>query len=103
MRKVARVASIIVNICEKYNLNEEDLPASLLATMGSLQRGLDKIERVLKDCSKKKGIGLLLLRKNLLTKIRQCDWELSNVLQAFQVRAISFSCQLCEISPGRLS
>ncbi|KAN0132297.1 hypothetical protein V8E53_009897 [Lactarius tabidus] len=84
MRKVARVASIIVNICGKYNLKEEDLPAGLLATMGSLRRELDKIERVLKHCSKKQGIGRLLLRKDLLTKIKQCDGELSNVLQAFQ-------------------
>jgi hypothetical protein len=84
MRKVARVANIVVNICGKHNLNEEDLPASLLAIMGSLQRELDKIERVLKKCSRKKGLGRLFLRRNLLTRIRQCDGELSNVLQAFQ-------------------
>ncbi|KAH9051392.1 hypothetical protein EDB83DRAFT_1309398 [Lactarius deliciosus] len=87
MRKLARVASIIVNVgemCRKHNLKEEDLPGSLLAIMGSLQRELDEIERVLKECSKNKGIKGFLLRKDLLTKIKRCDGELSNVLQAFQ-------------------
>ncbi|KAI9439181.1 hypothetical protein H4582DRAFT_121826 [Lactarius indigo] len=87
MHKLARVASIIVNVgkkCEKHNLKEEDLPPSLLAILDFLQRELDEIERVLKECSKKKGIKGLFLRKDLLTKIKQCDGELSNVLQAFQ-------------------
>ncbi|KAH9051109.1 hypothetical protein EDB83DRAFT_1322074 [Lactarius deliciosus] len=87
MRKLARVASIIVDVgkmCRKHNLKEEDLPGSLLAIMGSLQRELDEIERVLKECSKNKGIKGFLLRKDLLTKIKRCDGELSNVLQAFQ-------------------
>jgi len=38
MRKLARVGSVIVNMCGRYDLNEEDLPASLLAILGSLQR-----------------------------------------------------------------
>ncbi|KAH9051387.1 hypothetical protein EDB83DRAFT_1309191 [Lactarius deliciosus] len=74
IRKLARVANIIVNVgekCEKYNLKEENHPPSLLAILDSLQR--------------QKGIKRLFLRKDLLTKIKQCDSELSNVLQAFQV------------------
>lgn len=41
MRKLAIIASIVINVskmCEKYNLNEEGLPTSLLALLGSLQR-----------------------------------------------------------------
>ncbi|KAI9439180.1 hypothetical protein H4582DRAFT_121855 [Lactarius indigo] len=90
MRKLARVASIVVNVgelCRKHNLKEEDLPASLLGILSTLQRELDEIEHVLKECSKNKGIKGFLLRKDLLTKIKQCDGELSNVLQAFQVGA----------------
>jgi len=82
-----RIARIIVNVgklCENNNLSEEDLPASLRAILSSLQRELDRIERVLKKCSRRKGIKGILLRKNLLTKIKQCDVELSTVLQAFQ-------------------
>ena len=45
---------------------------------------------MLKKCSKRKGIKGFLLRKDLLTKIKQCDVELSNVLQAFHVSALSF-------------
>lgn len=40
MRKLSRVANVIVNIgeiCEKHNLYEEDLPSSLLTILGSLQ------------------------------------------------------------------
>ena len=40
---------------------------------------------MLKECSKRKGIKGFFLRKELLTKIMQCDVELSNVLQVFQV------------------
>jgi hypothetical protein len=43
---------------------------------------------VLKKCSRRKGIKGFILRKDLLTKIKQCDVELSNVLQAFQVRVL---------------
>ena len=31
MHKLARIARIIVNLCEKYNMSEADLPASLWA------------------------------------------------------------------------
>ncbi|KAH8986552.1 hypothetical protein EDB86DRAFT_2245703 [Lactarius hatsudake] len=86
MGKLARIAGIIVDVCEKYNLSEEELPTTLRNILSSLQRTreLDRIGRVLKQCSKRKGIKGMLLRKDLLTNIRQCDVELSNVLQAFQ-------------------
>jgi hypothetical protein len=41
IRKLARIASIIINVgemCGKHNLTEGDIPASLLAILGSLQR-----------------------------------------------------------------
>ncbi|KAH9012779.1 hypothetical protein EDB85DRAFT_2158712 [Lactarius pseudohatsudake] len=59
MHKPSRVASIIVNVSKmygKHNLNEEDLPPSLLAILGSLRiPELEKIERVLEECPKKKA------------------------------------------------
>ncbi|KAN0136977.1 hypothetical protein V8E53_005212 [Lactarius tabidus] len=91
MGKLARIARIIVNVgelCENHNLSEEDLPASLRAILRSLQRELDRIERVLKKCSKRNGLKGFLLRKDLLTKIKKCDVELSNVLQAFQAELL---------------
>ncbi|KAI9440582.1 hypothetical protein H4582DRAFT_1477861 [Lactarius indigo] len=88
MYKLARIARIIINVCEKYNLSEEELPATLRDILGSLQRELDRISRVLRKCSKRNGLKGVLLRKDLLTKIKQCDVEISNVLQAFQVRFI---------------
>ena len=38
MHKLARIAGIVVNLCEKYNLSEEDLPASLRAILESLRK-----------------------------------------------------------------
>ncbi|KAI9431576.1 hypothetical protein H4582DRAFT_1236896 [Lactarius indigo] len=87
MYKLARIARITIGVCEKYN-SSEDLPASLRAILSSLQRELDRVSYVLKQCSKRKGIKSILLRKDLLMKIKQCDVELSNALQAFQVRAL---------------
>ncbi|KAH9030789.1 hypothetical protein EDB85DRAFT_2146521 [Lactarius pseudohatsudake] len=86
MGKLARIAGIIINVCDKYNLSSEELPTTLRNILGSLQRTreLDRIEHVLKKCSKRKGIKRILLRMDLLTKIKQSDVELSNVLQAFQ-------------------
>ena len=54
---------------------------------------------MLKKCSKRKGIKGFLLRKDLLTKIKQCDAELSNVLQAFHVSALF----LLVVSPNTLN
>ncbi|KAN0130963.1 hypothetical protein V8E53_011341 [Lactarius tabidus] len=90
MHKLTRIAKIVVNLCEKHNLSEEDLPVSLWDILDSLQRTreLDRIDQVLKKCSKGKGIKGLLLRKDLLTKIKHCDVELSNVLQAFQAELL---------------
>ena len=38
IHKVARIAKIIVDLCEKYNLSEEDLPASWRSILYSLQK-----------------------------------------------------------------
>ena len=36
IHKLARIAKIIVDMCEKYKLSEEDLPASLRDILDSL-------------------------------------------------------------------
>ena len=41
MRKLARIASVVVNVgksCERYNLNEGEIPDGLRTILGSLQR-----------------------------------------------------------------
>jgi hypothetical protein len=38
IQKLARIAKIVVNLCEKYNLSEEDLPTTLRDILDSLQR-----------------------------------------------------------------
>ncbi|KAH9019160.1 hypothetical protein EDB84DRAFT_625980 [Lactarius hengduanensis] len=50
MHKLARIARIIVNVgklCERHNLTEEDLPESLRAILGSLQRFVSMVTIVL--------------------------------------------------------
>ena len=49
MHKLARIARIIVDLCEKYDLSEEDLPASLRAILDSLQRFVSSVTMVLPD------------------------------------------------------
>ena len=43
MHKLARIAKIVVDLCEKYNLNEGDLPASLRSILDSLQRFVSSV------------------------------------------------------------
>ena len=46
----------------------------------------------MKKCAKANGVKGFLLRNDLLTKIKQCDGELSNVLEAVLVRSLFFLC-----------
>jgi len=85
MRKLTRIANVVVKVgksCEEHNLKEQDLPDGLRTILGSLQRELSGVEHVLKKCATANSVKGFLLRKNLLTKIKQCDGELSNVLEA---------------------
>ena len=49
MHKLARIAKIIVDLCKKYNLNEDDLPDSLRNILDSLQRCVPSVTIVLPD------------------------------------------------------
>ena len=60
MLKLARIAKIVVDLCEKYNLSEEDLPTSLRSILDSLQRYVSLMIIVLPDphiLTKDQGIG----------------------------------------------
>ena len=49
MQKLARIARIVVDLCEKYDLTEEDLPTSLRSILDSLQRFVSSVTIVLPD------------------------------------------------------
>ncbi len=52
MHKLARIARVIVDVgelCENHNLSEEDLPASLRAILGSLQKFVSSVTIVHPD------------------------------------------------------
>ena len=60
MLKLARIAKIVIDLCEKYNLSEEDLPTSLRSILDSLQRYVSLMIIVLSDphiLTKDQGIG----------------------------------------------
>ncbi|KAI0294611.1 P-loop containing nucleoside triphosphate hydrolase protein [Multifurca ochricompacta] len=94
MQKLIRVAGLVINVgesCETHNLNEGDLPARLGAILKSLQRmksELDGIKDVLGECAKTKGVRSLLLRKDLLGKVKKYDARLANVLEVFQAELL---------------
>ena len=50
MRKLARVARVILNVCElceMHNLSEEELPASLRTVLSSLQRFVSSVTSII--------------------------------------------------------
>jgi hypothetical protein len=104
MEKLAKVGSVVVNVgnmCRNHGLKVEELPSDLLAIFGSFQRcffpllnkswsnskssDLDGIDDALKECADVKGIKMLLLRNDLLKKVKQYDSKLSMILQVYQV------------------
>ncbi|KAI0294129.1 hypothetical protein B0F90DRAFT_1670590 [Multifurca ochricompacta] len=88
MRKLGRVASLVVNVgesCQKYNLEEKDLPPGLRSILQSIQSELRGIESALRRNTEVGRVEKVLLRKDLLRKVKQYDGELSNILQTFQV------------------
>ena len=113
MEKVAGVSSIVVDIgelCRTHNLREEDLPTSLRIILETLRRSvsqrfhlfffsivlfetsdLHKIESTLRECRKIRGIRRVLLRVDMLRKIKQYDSKLSHILETVQVSSESIT------------
>ncbi|KAI0293368.1 hypothetical protein B0F90DRAFT_1822137 [Multifurca ochricompacta] len=91
MQKLIRVAGLLVHVgrsCETHKLKEGDLPAGLRDILKSLQSELDGIKHVLGECAKTKGARSLLLRKDILGKIKQYDATLLNVVEVFQAELL---------------
>ncbi|KAI0291649.1 hypothetical protein B0F90DRAFT_1823673 [Multifurca ochricompacta] len=89
MQKLANVGSVVVDVgemCRMHDLKEDELPPTLRATLLSLQTDLDGIISALQECAEVKGIKKVLLRTDMLRKVKQYDGKLSNVLQVFQAR-----------------
>lgn len=60
MRKLARVASIVVNVgelCERHNLNEEDLPLVLRAILCSHLRFVPSLTMAFRRLMRDQGVG----------------------------------------------
>jgi len=103
MEKLSDTASIVVDIggaCRTHNVREEDLPDGLCSILESLRTyvlrhdtrrdltersELHDVERALKECVEIKGVRKLLLRKEILGRIKRHDVKLSAILRKFQV------------------
>jgi hypothetical protein len=105
MEKLADIASIVIDVgesCQAHSLVEEDLPDGVRKILKSLHRyvrhmhshvslsdmetsDLGGIEGALKQCAETKSVKRVLLRADMLQRVRKYDTKLSNVLQSFQV------------------
>ena len=114
MEKLTGIASIVIDVgeaCRTRGLVEKDLPDSLRAIMKSLLRyvrptllrphslmsntsDLGGIEGAMKLCAETSMIKRVLLRADMLQKVRKYDAKLSNILQTFHVRFYMFSLRL---------
>jgi hypothetical protein len=107
MEKLASIANIVIDVgeaCRMRGLVEEDLPDGLRVILTCLHRyvrptllmshcltsnkksDLDGIEGAMKLCAETSTIKRVLLRADMLQKVRKYDSKLSNVLQTFHVR-----------------
>ncbi|KAH9990498.1 hypothetical protein BJV77DRAFT_963347 [Russula vinacea] len=91
LEQVADIVDTVGTLCEKHNLEEKDLPLACMGSFSPLRRMLYILN--IPNCGsfalkQSKEIGSfkqVLLRKDLLLKVKQYDGMLSNVLQRFQV------------------
>jgi len=102
MEKVEQVAGLVTNIgvlCNKYKLKEKDIPPGLRTIFGCLEIELDGIGRALAQNRRVGGIKKMLLRKELLRKVKQYDGRLSTVLQTFQA-ALAVDSRFAQLAEG---
>ncbi|KAI0247894.1 hypothetical protein BJV78DRAFT_1241576 [Lactifluus subvellereus] len=89
MDKLDSVSSIVVDVgesCRTHGLRKEDLPIGLREILETLRSDLHEIENTLRECIKIRGIRRILLRTDMLRKIKQYDSKLSHILQTFQMK-----------------
>ncbi|KAI0289658.1 hypothetical protein BC826DRAFT_598505 [Russula brevipes] len=102
MEKVEKVAGLVTYIgasCERYELEEKDLPPGLGAIFECLETELDGIGRALAQNRQVGGIKKIILRKELLRKVKQYDGRLSTVLQTFQA-ALAVDLRFAQLAEG---
>ncbi|KAI0286492.1 hypothetical protein BC826DRAFT_80615 [Russula brevipes] len=102
MEKVEQVSDLVTYIgalCEKYKLEEKDIPADLRTIFGRLEIQLDGIGRALVQNMQVGRIEKMLLRKELLRKVKQYDGRLSTVLQTFQA-ALAVDVRFAQLAEG---
>ncbi|KAN0127679.1 hypothetical protein V8E53_014519, partial [Lactarius tabidus] len=91
MEKLADIAGIVIDVgesCQAHSLVEEDLPDGVRKVLRSLHSDLGGIEGALKQCAETKSIKVVLLRADMLQRVRKYDAKLSNVLQSFQAKLL---------------
>ncbi|KAH9047097.1 hypothetical protein EDB84DRAFT_1557898 [Lactarius hengduanensis] len=87
-QRLLEVANIVISVgksCETHGLGEEDL-AHLETALQPLQKSLEAIGRMLRECAEYGVIKKVLQRADIQTKVKQCDAMLSHALNVFQAK-----------------
>ena len=104
MEKLADIAGIVIDVgqsCQAHGLVEQDLPDGIRNILKSLHRyvhmhiarfrymtrisDLGGIEGALKQCTETRSMRAVLMRSDMLQRVRKYDAKLSSALQSFQV------------------
>ncbi|KAI0289026.1 hypothetical protein B0F90DRAFT_1826865 [Multifurca ochricompacta] len=104
MQKLANVGSVFINVgemCRVHDFKEDELPLSLRDILRALREDLDGMDDALQQCADVRGIKKVLLRTDMLRRVKQYDSKLSNVLQVFQANlTLSLLTQLIQECKG---
>ncbi|KAI0285744.1 P-loop containing nucleoside triphosphate hydrolase protein [Russula brevipes] len=99
LESIARLVNNVGVACKRYNLEEEDLPDGLREIFQSLKTELGGIKGALDQNKNTGGIKKMLLRKDLLRKVKQYDAKLSNVLQIFHA-TLTMDVRFAQLAEG---
>ncbi|KAH9986679.1 P-loop containing nucleoside triphosphate hydrolase protein [Russula compacta] len=106
MDKLKSIAVLMVDFvrvsAEEHGLEEKDLPRGLLSIFDSLKTELHGIKGMLEQIGEIRCFKKILLRKDLLQKVKQYDGKLSNVLDRFNA-AIALDTRFAQLAEVKVT
>jgi len=99
LESIARPVNNVGVACKRYNLEEKDLPDGLRDIFQSLEMELGGIKAAFDESREVGSIRKMLLRKDLLSKVKRYDGKLLNVLLTFQA-ALTVDVRFAQLAEG---
>ncbi|KAI0297118.1 P-loop containing nucleoside triphosphate hydrolase protein [Russula brevipes] len=99
LESIARLVNNVGVACKRYNLEEKDLPDGLRDIFQSLETELGGIKAAFDESREVGSIRKMLLRKDLLSKVKRYDGKLLNVLLTFQA-ALTVDVRFAQLAEG---